>query len=126
MNNYTLAFNQEFDRIYQNIIDTENEFVKIGYQEFFSQSLWDKIQTLSKLFTAKNEKGEFVLTEGGEEIILIRNMSKIDPWNSNIQSSPIIWQDIITIRNLFLANCIPPNNPKQDKIKIENLKLIKW
>lgn len=123
--NYTQQFNKQYSRIWSLIHPNENELVgfclpvrdRHGKDDwadftFYAKDFWTfsdfrQVEFLVEVFTAKNEKGEWTLEEGSLRIVNYKHCPE-------------------NLRDLFLANCLPSNDPEQDKIKIENLKLINW
>ena len=148
--NYTQEFNQEYDRMFYLITMTcdyrfgrlynePNYKFIVSIESFSDLNFYKKIEVLHKLFTAKNKNGEWVLEAGSDETkqykdnnFLFKSIKKrtlsgeIKDFSLCATLECLVDLTPTTLRDLFLANCIPSNDPEQDKIKIENLKLIKW
>lgn len=134
--NYTQQFQTEFDRIWGLIANSKN-FILNENEPFFILDLDHKIKILYTLFTAKNEKGEWILKDPNEKFKLtstrffFTNEHKdfmhidisidFDKFKKEYGLAPYT-----SFKEIFLANCIPSNDPEQDSLKIANLKLIKW
>lgn len=196
---YLKQFHEQFDRIFnliQKSTPQQFSFTFDNVENIMDYSLiqdqwkfydiFEKINILAPIFTAKDEKGEWVLKQGNlpnqniqhlqnkikniEKWFELRNLSDYDfdiflskksikkeipgyntpvyrPTNESayllevrnapkeeaemlfyekLQDEKVVEISPKTLRDLFLANCIPSNDPEQDKIKIENLKLINW
>ena len=143
--NYT-QFHEQFNRIFKLIYTDKEELISYlldtrdrhGYdnhtdyvfyaKDFCCFSDFLQRQFLIIEFTAKDENGDWVLEQGSSINPKITSLLEQNK-NGNISFEKMgkeIDKQLSEIRDLFLANCIPSNDPELDKIKLDNLKLINW
>lgn len=155
---YTKQYHAEFDRIWQLIEKSLPQKFSFNYfnsikDDWELLNLFEKINILTQIITAKNEKNDWILVEGeGENPVYISHLQQATE-NKKIQKNfitqnpnatpfevlsmfkPAVKQAIHerslayeakNFRDLFRKNCIPANDDEQDQMQIENLKLINW
>jgi hypothetical protein len=117
--NYIPQYHQQFVRIYNLIKKTIGKDYPLEFAEP-PKTMFGYIELISDFMTSKNKKGKWVLEEASKEYF--RSKSIINSEGSK----QVIWQGMVTLRDLFRTNCIPANDSDIDNDQIVYLSAIKW